>query len=263
MSLIFVGLGLERAGISVRGLEEARRADAVYAEFYTSIVPRLSVEELQQLIGKPVQVVDRKTVEENPDEILRRAKSERVVFLVPGDPMVATTHVDLRLRAHRMNVQTEIVHAGSILSAVAGAAGLQSYKFGASATIPFPDNPSSRPYEILVQNKQRGLHTLLLLDFRAEERKTMTANQAIEIMLGLERKHGKKVFLPETLAVVVARVGDPDARVCAAMVRDLAFQDFGDPPHSLVVPGALHFMEGEALKVFGGAPADVVDQLVR
>lgn len=261
--MVFVGLGLERGGIPVRGLEEAKRADIVYAEFYTSIVPGLSPAELEQLIGKPVRVVDRRAVEENPDEILSSARSQRVVFLVPGDPMVATTHVDLRLRAHRAGIHTEIVHAGSILSAVAGAVGLQSYKFGASATVPFPDNPSARPYEVLASNRARGLHTLLLLDFRAEEKRAMTANEAMGILLKLEESRRLGVFLPSTLAVVVARAGNPDMQIRAARVRDLLGREYGPPPHSVVVPGRLHFMEAEALKILGGAPADAVEELVR
>ena len=50
--------------------------------------------------------------------------------------MIATTHVDLRLRAHKAGVRTSIVHAASVGSAAAGVAGLQSYKFGRTVTIP-------------------------------------------------------------------------------------------------------------------------------
>ena len=42
--------------------------------------------------------------------------------------------------------------------------------------------------------------------------------------------------------------------VKAGYVRDLINYDFGEPPHSIVFPGKLHFMEAEALIVLAGAP---------
>jgi diphthine synthase len=256
--LTFIGLGLQKDGISLAGLREAQEANVVYAELYTSIVPNFDIKELEQKIGKPIKVVIREKVELHPDEILESAKISKVAFLVPGDPMVATTHVDLRLRAAKAGIKTKIVHAASIASAAAGLAGLQSYKFGQSATVPFPDNPSQTPYEVLAGNKARGLHTLLLLDIRAEEGKAMTANEAIKIMLELEEKLKKRAFVPDTLVVIVARAGSEDAVVKADKVESLRKLDFGPPPHVLVVPGKLHFMEAEALKMFAGAPEGVV-----
>jgi len=256
--LVFIGLGLHDEGISLQGLREARAADIIYAEFYTSLIPGLGLKELEQEIDKPIQIVNRETVEQHPNEILRAAKTRRVALLVPGDPMVATTHVDLRLRAARAGIRTKIVHAASIASAAAGLAGLQSYKFGRSATVPFPDNPSLTPYKALAENRGRGLHTLLLLDIRAEQKRAMTANEAMEIMLGLEAKLRKSAFTPSTLAVVVARAGSDDAMVRADRVGRLRGLDFGPPPHVLIVPGKLHFVEAEALEVFTNAPADAI-----
>jgi len=256
--LTFIGLGLQKDGISLAGLREAQEADAIYAELYTSIIPNFNIKELEQKIGKPIKVVTREKVELHPEEILESAKISKVAFLVPGDPMVATTHVDLRLRAAKAGIKTKIVHAASIASAAAGLAGLQSYKFGQSATVPFPDNPSQTPYEVLAGNKARGLHTLLLLDIRAEEGKAMTANEAIEIMIKLEGKLKKKVFTPDTLAIIVARAGYDDVMIKADKAAKLSKLNFGSPPHVLIMPGKLHFMEAEALKMFAGAPEGVV-----
>ncbi len=153
------------------------------------------------------------------------------------------------------------MNAGTIVSAAAGAAGLQSYKFGPVATVPFSDNLSARPYDILVQNKRRGLHTLLLLDLRAEEKRALTANEAMRTMLDLESKHNEGVFTSETLAVVAARIGADDSVAKAGRVKDLVGIDFGPPPHVLMVPGKLHFMEAEALAVFCGAKKEALDEL--
>ena len=256
--LIFIGLGLHGDGISLAGLREAQEAKVVYAELYTSIIPNFDIKGFEQKIGKSLKVVTRETVEQHPEEILNAAEKCDVAFLVPGDPMAATTHVDLRLRASKAGIQTKIVHAASIASAAAGLAGLQSYKFGRSATVPFPDNPSQTPYDVLAENMARGLHTLLLLDIRTDEGKAMTANEAIEIMLKLEEKLKKNVFTPDTFAIVVARAGSDDITIKADKVTELSKLNFGPPPHVLIVPGKLHFMEVEALKMFAGAPEGAV-----
>jgi diphthine synthase len=257
--LVFIGLGLREDGIPIRGLREARGADTVFAEFYTSLVPGLNLERLEREIGKPIRILNRETLEMHPEELLSAAKKGKAALIVPGDPMVATTHIDLRLRAARAGIETKVIHAASIASAASGLAGLQNYKFGPSATVSFPDNPSTRPYEILAENSGRGLHTLLLLDIRVEEGRAMTANEAIEIMFGLEEKLRKQAFTPETLTVVVARAGSDDTIVRADKAGKLREVNFGPPPHALIVPGKLHFVEAEALRVFAGAPREVLE----
>ncbi len=53
MSLTFIGLGLnDEKGITLEGLEEARRADSAYGEFYTNIMPNLDLKSLEKEIGK-------------------------------------------------------------------------------------------------------------------------------------------------------------------------------------------------------------------
>jgi len=42
--------------------------------------------------------------------------------------------------------------------------------------------------------------------------------------------------------------------VKAGFVKELLTYDFRQPPHSIIFPGKLHFMEAEALIVLAGAP---------
>ncbi|KXA88814.1 hypothetical protein AKJ57_06280 [candidate division MSBL1 archaeon SCGC-AAA259A05] len=255
--LAFVGLGLSRGGITLQGLEEVRSADKVYAELYTSLIPDFDLEELEKKVGQPIEVLKREDVEGKPDEILKRAKDEKIAFLVPGDPMVATTHLDLRLRAKEAGVETKIVHGPSIETAAPGLTGLQSYKFGRTATLPLPQKPSETPYEIIEENGKLGFHTLLLLDIEADEERYLTADRAIEHLLALEDELDREVFTGETLCVVVARAGSETPLVKAHRARELKEMDFGPPPHAVIVPGKLHFLEAEALERFAGAPEEV------
>src|SRR5437870_4245006 len=164
--LVFIGLGLhDEKGVTLRGLEDARGADVVFAELYTSTLASTSLESVERLVGKKIRILGRAEVEDGRT-ILDAAAGQRVAFLVGGDPMAATTHVDLRLRA-------------------------------ASAEIP------TRPV------------------------------------------HG-----------ALSRVGSPEGLAVAGPLGELPARDLGRPPHCLVIPGPLHFLEKEALIAFAGAPRD-------
>lgn len=257
--LVFVGLGLYGyADISMRGLEEVKGADYVFAEFYTSVMPGFNIDEFKRFSGKDLIIVSRRNIEDEDGMlILERAKEGRVVFLVPGDPLIATTHIALRIKAERMGIRTRVIHGASILSAAIGLSGLQNYRFGKSVTIPFPDrNMVSRtPYIVIAENKRRDLHTLCFLDIRVEESRYMTIKEALEFLLALEEDIRQNVVGERSLAVGIARAGSESPIVKAGAVRDLLNFEFGGPPHTLIVPSErLHFMEAEALITLAGAP---------
>jgi diphthine synthase len=259
--LVFVGLGLySEEGISLRGLEEIRRADRVFLEGYTSVMPGLSITRLESITGKQIVVLSRRNVEEEAEKILvAPAQTKRVCLLVPGDPMTATTHVDVRLRAESRGIPTQIVHAASIETAVSGATGLQSYKFGRTITIPFLEGETfpESIYDYCTSNTRSGLHTLILLDVRTEEKRFMTIQNALLILSNLEKHKSRGVFLGERLMIGIARLGGPDSLVKADRLDRLIEFSFGEPPHCLIAPGKLHFMEVEALKIFAKASQEV------
>lgn len=252
--LTFVGLGLyDEKDITLKGLEAIRAADLVLAEFYTSPLGGKTVERMEELYGRKIVVLQRADLEEHPEQlILTPAKSLNVVLLSGGDAMIATTHVDLRLRAIEWGIETRIIHAPSISSAVAGLSGLQSYKFGKSVTVspPYRGVISEVPYETIRANKERGLHTLLYLDI------TMGIHEALRLLEAVEDEKGGEV-LRRTLIVGIARAGSDKPVVKADYLEGLLQYDFGALPHVLVVPGELHFMEKEALVKIAGAPEDI------
>lgn len=259
---MFVGLGLfNEKSITLQGLEEAKTADEVFIELYTSLMPNFSIGNLEEILGKQVRVVSRKELEEDNGEVVLEAATEsKAVLLVPGDPLIATTHVALRIEAEKLGVKTRVVHGASIISGVIGLSGLHNYKFGKSVTIPFTEEfggISETPYDVVAQNKRLGLHTLCLLDVEAEEKRGMTIREGLEMLLKVEEKRKQRVVTPETLTVGVARAGSGNPRVKADFLKELLNYDFGGPPHSIVFPGRLHFMEAEALVVLAGAPEKV------
>ncbi|MEM1581441.1 MAG: diphthine synthase [Candidatus Bathyarchaeia archaeon] len=264
--LIFIGLGLyDCFDISLRGLEEVKEADSVFAEFYTSLMPSFSIEDFKRISGRDLTIVSRRNIEDEDGAlILDKAKCGKVALLVPGDPLIATTHIALRIKAERMGIKTRVVHGASIVSAAIGLSGLQNYRFGKSVTIPFPDKGgiSQTPYSVITENKMRSLHTLCFLDIRAEEARYMTVKEALEILLALEECNKLGLIERGDLAVGIARAGSKDATIKAGSISELINFDFGGPPHSLIIPSDnLHFMEAEALITLADAPRWVMEMI--
>lgn len=261
--LVFVGLGLyDEKDISLRGLEELKDADTVFAETYTSLMPGLSIKKLEEMIGKQIVIVPRRVLEEEDGELIfEAAKKGKAAIIVQGDPMIATTHVDLQITAKKLGIKTSVVHGASAVSAVRGLSGLQNYKFGKSVTIPFPDRgiAPETPYNVIQENKKMGLHTMCYLDIKATEQRYLTVNDALKSLLELEKQKKEQVVTPKTLVVGVARAGSPEPTVKAGFIEEVVEFDFGAPPHTLIFPGKLHFMEAEALVALGDAPKQILE----
>lgn len=252
MPLTLVGLGLwDEQDVSLRGLEAARKADVVFAEDYTAFLGGADRARLEALLGKEIRFLGRHGVED-AGAILAEAAAKDVVLLVVGDALTATTHTDLRLRCREKGIATRVVHGASVVTAVPGLLGLANYKFGRATTLVFPEGdwfPTS-PYDVVKENRARGLHTLVLLDLRAEERRYMSASEGARLLLRMEEVRNEGALGPDTLACAVARAGSPEPRVVQGPLTRLAAADLGPPLHAIVVPGELHFVEREALDAF-------------
>jgi len=247
--LSFIGLGLyDKADVSEKGLNTIRKADHIFLEIYTSRLMGTSYEELKRHYGKPVHLLGREDVEQHPDEILSKAEREHVVFLCAGDPMVSTTHTDLRMRAASRGIKTAIIHGASISSAVCGLSGLQNYRFGKSCSLPFPQKNwfPTTSIDVITQNLSLRLHTLVYLDIQDE--RYMIVPEAIALLEKMAED--KKMHIP--LYVGIARAGSDEPVVRAGSADTLKSVNFGLPLHILIVPAELHDMERSYLEMFAG-----------
>ncbi|MGB7789050.1 diphthine synthase [Methanoregula sp.] len=247
--LTFIGLGLyDKTDISEKGLACIRSADSVFLECYTSRLMGTTPGELSGYYGRAVHSLYRDDVEQHPEALLAQAEQKNVVFLCAGDPMVSTTHADLRMRAAARGIRTAIIHAASISSAVCGLSGLQNYRFGKSCSLPFPQKNwfPTTPLDVILQNLSLRLHTLVYLDIHDD--RFMTVPEAVDL---LERMAGdRQVTIP--LYVGIARAGSGEPVVRAGNAKAIRSTDFGPPLHILVIPAELHDMEQEYLEVFAG-----------
>ncbi len=262
-TLTFIGLGLyDERDMSLKALQKIKQADYVFAEFYTSILSGSTIEKLEQICEKKITVLSRDELEK-ATSLISKSKNHTVALLVGGDALTATTHVDLRIRAVKEGIKTAIIHGSSVVTAVPGLLGLQHYKFGRITTLVTPEKnyfPLS-PYDMIKENKDQGLHSLILLDINREKNKFMTAEQAIGLLWEMEKKKKDQLISKQDIICVVARAGSPTPFVKADTVEHLEKECFGPPLHALVMPGNLHFMEIEALHHLANLPSSVAKKL--
>lgn len=241
--LYLIGIGLhDEKDISLKGIEAAKNCEHVFMELYTCPL-KINVEFLEKLIMKKIEVLERGDVEEK-NVVLQSARICDTALLAGGDALSATTHITLALEAKKKGIPVEVIHSSSIFTAVAET-GLQLYKFGPAVSVPKPQanySPGSF-YDNILENKKRGLHTLMLLDIG------MAANEGIKLLVEIEKRKKKKLFLESTEIVAVAHLG-AGSRIMYGRISALRKADFGELPHSLILPGKLHFMEKEFIETF-------------
>ncbi|KAI1876708.1 hypothetical protein JX265_003386 [Neoarthrinium moseri] len=267
--LYLVGLGLsDETDITVKGLEVVKKASRVYLEAYTSIL-LVDQSVLESYYGRSIIVADREMVESNSDEILRDAANVDVAFCVVGDPFGATTHTDLILRARELGIPVSTIPNASIMSGI-GATGLQLYNFGQTVSMVF-FTENWRPasfYDRIKENRDIGLHTLVLLDIKVKEQslenmargrliyeppRFMTVSQCAQQMLEIEEEKKEGVYGPDSLAIGAARVGGRSEKFVAGTLKELCDSDeaLGAPLHSMVLLGKrAHELERDYAREF-------------
>jgi len=248
--LALVGLGIsDEKGISLAGLEALKSAEKIFAESYTNLLPEGTLERLEKLVGKKIGLLPRTSVEDEKI-ILQSAAAVPTALVVPGDPMIATTHVSLVLAAKKKKIPVEMFHASSVLSAAIGESGLQAYKFGKTVTLAYwrENYKPMAAYDVIAENLSRGLHTLLLLDID-EKLGAMKPNESAKLLLEMEKQGKKKILLPETEIILLQNLGRKHQARLLSPLFELAGKASAHPgPAVLIIPAKLHFLEEEFLQ---------------
>tara|TARA_Y100000310_G_scaffold331424_1_gene404967 strand:- start:5033 stop:5761 length:729 start_codon:yes stop_codon:yes gene_type:complete len=237
--LIGIGLGDEK-DITIKGLEAVKNCSKVFLENYTSRLVDFDIAKLEKIYGKKITLADRELVEKNCEkEILEPAKANDVALLIIGSPLGATTHVDILQRAKKMGIEVQVIDNAGILGAV-GITGLSLYKFGRVTTIPRNSKDVTSPYDVMVENKKIGLHTLLLLDVNSNQDKLemMSAREGLDYLIrcGMEENE---------MVVACGGLGGAEHEIIFGKAIEIKANKY---PQCIIVPGDLHFVEEEALK---------------
>ncbi len=221
--LYLIGMGLKPRDLSLRAIAAIQKADAAYAETYTN---PFDMETVEKIVGRKIEMLEREKVES--DFLVEQAKKKNVVLLVPGDPLSATTHVQLLIDAKKAGIEANVVHNSSVMTAVA-ACGLSLYKFGRTTTMPAIDAESV--YDAIKNNQKMGLHTLLLLDIGMEPKKALER---------LEKRFNGKMF-------VCWALGTEKQKIRYAKPVEL-MKESGKMPACIVVPGKIDHNEEGAIR---------------
>lgn len=249
--LWFVGLGISGAkSIPHEALEVLSKADIVYLEQFTSPIGKSDLAKIKKMTNGEFKAAKRWLVEDG-NEILKKAKRKKVVLLSYGDPYIATTHIELRTRAIQEKIKTHSIHASSSLTSMIGECGLQFYKVGKIATIMSEVNSLTTPYYVIYKNIIEGNHTVLLLEYNQDKDFFLNPKDALLGLIETEKGQKRNVIDYSTYAIVASRIGFKDQSIISGKISSLKKVNFGKPPHTVIIPGRLHFTESDALKKLG------------
>jgi diphthine synthase len=249
--LWFVGTGINGyRGLSIAAIDVLNKCHIVYVERFTSGLSEDDLEKLNSVLEIEVKPVQRWFVEDGR-EILEAAKTKDVALLSYGDPLIATTHGELRARAARNSVKTSVLHAATGIASVIGEAGLHIYKFGRIVTMMSELYSAISVYNTIFENLLSGSHTLILTEYRHDDQNKepffLNPSSVFKMLLDVEHDQKHQIFSDDTFVVIASRVGMPDQKITSGKVKSLIGMDFGNGPHSVVVTGSLHFTEAQSL----------------
>lgn len=253
--LYLVGIGLGIGDISARGMDTIGKSSRLFLDQYTNFIPDEELKSMNSAFGKEPELLERSDLEENAAKTIEKAKSENIVILVPGDPLIATTHHTILDTAKKLGIKYEIIHCVSIFSAAIGESGLDIYRFGPTTTIPFwTDKYKPVSFiDVIAQNFNNNQHTLILLDYDYKNRKRMTLVEAIQFLHKADESTGRNLIKKETKILILGNVGKVNQSIHYVAIDEMnkeVLKEFLDKTLSLIFPAKLNFAEVEALSKF-------------
>lgn len=220
-------------------MEFLDRSRTILVDTYTS--PNY----LKELGDRELTFVGRDKME-NYEWMLREEGDVSIV--IPGESFSATTHFNIYKEARIRGLEVKVFHNSSIFPAAALAMGLHLYKIGPAVSLPrFKDKfrPLS-PYEKVLENQRRGLHTILLLDTEPP----MELSDALNEMMWMEAELKGGIFGSDSEIGVVSCLGSKEEMVVYEKISVLKELSIGKTPYTIVIPSELHFQEREAIELF-------------
>ena len=256
--LWLIGLGpgnldyMSKVAIEVGGACSHR-----FLEGYTAILPPNQEERLESFVGGWERIMRPQV--EDPEELLKLAKEVPVALLIVGDPMQATTHVDLEARCDELDIKFNVIPGITATALAVSLSGLQSYRFGRQVTIPYSYGnylPSS-PLEMIYRNYDNNLHTLVLLDLDptgmgVEKPTPMSPNDAFRILQKMEEKmieEGNSLSprVKDLDGVLLTDISLDSQKVIAGNLSKISESD-GGWIHCLIIPSKMNQNEIDAFE---------------
>jgi len=258
--LIGIGPGdLDHMTERARGV--ARGCSKRYLEGYTAVLPPKEEGRLESVVG-PWEKLMRDEVE-GAEGLLASARGESVALLVVGDPMQATTHIDLEDRCVEQGIGFHVIPGLSATALAVSLSGMQSYRFGRQVTLPFAtsDYLPTSPLKMLCNNFENGLHSLVLLDLDPtgmglEQPRPMSPAEAVGLLEKMaerlvdeeDGRRGRLEFpVKQWNGILLSDLGTEEERVLSGHLGDLSGQK-GGMVHAFILPAEFSGMEKDAFE---------------
>jgi len=127
--------------------------------------------------------------------------------------------------------------------------GLHYYKVGKILTIMNDAKSMITPYNIIFDNLLNHAHSVILLEYNEDKSFFLAPENALSLLLDIEKNQNRKVISSETFGIIASRIGKSNQKITSGKISNLIKNKFGEPPHSIIIPGSLHFTESDALKI--------------
>lgn len=253
--LSIIGLGLDVGDISYKGLKAIRDADTVLMENYTLPLPQGYIDFLERETGKKIIAIDRRGLEDNVALTIEPAIGSDMAILVPGDPLIATTHHIIAEAARKAGTETHIIHSSSIFTAGIGESGLDIYRFGPTTTVPFWSS-KYKPVsfiDVIKKNLENNQHTLVLLDVDAHAGLTMSYSDAITLIKKAEEKRGT-VVIGNRKIIILCEIGTENQNIIYTETDNTKLQRLEkrlvSKRTALIIPSDMNFAEKDLVMKF-------------
>jgi len=176
------------------------------------------------------------------EEILNNAKKQNISLLVYGDPLSATTHLQLIQTCKNKKIPYKISHNASILTAISET-GLSLYKFGKTTSMPDWSQHKHKPtsfIDIIKQNQSIQAHTLILIDIGLE------IKYAKQQLKQSAKKNNLALDLNKEKLILISKAGTEKQKIIYKTLKSMP--DKIPKPYCLIIPSKLNLAEQEFLE---------------
>ena len=112
------------------------------------------------------------------------------------------------------------------------------------------------PYNTISNNLLSKMHSVILLEYNEDKSFFLDPQDALSLLLDAEKIQNGKIISLDTFAIIASRIGKSDQNIISGKISNLIKKEFGNPPHTIIIPGSLHFTESNAIKIV----TDCIDQ---
>jgi diphthine synthase len=248
--LWLVGAGIYDTMEICSSIEILNKCDRIYLERFTSPISDKYITFLKSALPeKKIEIVKRWFVEDGR-QILDESKVLNVGLVSYGDPTIATTFSELRVRAIKNNIEAKVLHAASGITSLVGECGLQIYKIGKVVTMMEEKQSAISVYNTIFNNLNQNCHTIVLTEYRLAEDNSvfvLKPNYVMSKLLEVEKDIAYEIVSKDSFLIVASRIGTDSQNIVSGKIGSLLEREYGTGPHSIIFPAKFHFTEEEAI----------------